>query len=244
MTSFWDLPTDLNARVMELEQKIQSDRDRITGNPNVRYSNQNPQAARRLQQKAAMDSVSVPSGDGCGEPEPDAPQWGAPVSGCLPGVFAVVYTETEEGDKAVDVVRVKSFAAGQTKGEEKFTGELFTPAHFSTAEAGCLKGKWNPPRTGCELVTNYCYCVLLYFSKMNSGGKLPKKVVDEIWAIVHTQQLDLFVRANDEQLSAHSESDGSDSDDDAIGSTGTIEEGKQASKNSKRISGRKRLRQL
>lgn len=235
MTDFWDLPTDLNARLMELEQKLQDDRDKITGNPNVRYSYQNPKGARLLQQQAAVGSLAREFDEG-GEVEPEARQWGAPVSACLPGVFAVVLIENEDGVRAVDLVKVTSFAAGQKEGEEKFTGELFTPARFCTSEASCLNGKWNPPRAGCDLATNYCYCVLTYFPKLNTGGKLPKKVVDEIWAIALTQQLDLFGCADDDQaeaaLSPHMDSEESDSDNNGIGINTTDE----------RKSSKKRLR--
>ena len=151
---FWTLPTDLKERSDVLNRTIQHARDAIAILPNVRYTDVSPANARRLQKDAeqktnnnapAIDYVEPEESVEEKKKEQPRREYGADVSLCEPGNFAVNYA-LYAGVPGVEIVEItKVYKVGVQEGYETFEGDVYGPASKTNTETKlkCLTGIWN-----------------------------------------------------------------------------------------------------
>jgi hypothetical protein len=155
--SFWDLPSDLKQRAESIREDLLRARDRVSQNPNIRYSDVHPDDAREMQQAAHAAAEAAPTTlvsvanispneanhNEEKEIENFRRKWGAKVDGCIVGHFAVCDQKCGRDAKpCIEIIRITEVDL-TVRGNETFKGVVYGPATADTSHAKCLQGIWN-----------------------------------------------------------------------------------------------------
>ena len=230
---FWALPEDIQKCVDQDTRDIMLQRQEVLGIPNVRYKEDSPVYARRLQ-KTALNSSS-PSVQSNGSPSRTilaslteemkeeslvSTQWGSDFTKCIEEHFAVVHEEFEEGKGGVGVnvykindVFGKDEDAGDGEADYFTTKQMFVPSSKGrmTYDPECLKGNWHG--TKIKEIKVLGWQVVYYFTKFTKGKKIPS--YNKILLLADQHKLELFKPPEQREFASVFDSEESDDADDA-----------------------------